>query len=166
MIRLNYADSELFMLLVLPEEGGMESLLHALTEEGFGWFDCMAETDREIYLWLPKVDITAHNDLTDPLKEAGIALAFTNAADFRGIAEKPLKIDCVFQDVRIQIDEEGTRAAAVTQIDLAPSEAADEDREPPIRMRLDRPFVALIVDEETETVCFAAVIADPLDTEE
>ena len=71
----------------------------------------------------------------------------------------------MFQDVRIQIDEEGTRAAAVTQIDLAPSEAADEDREPPIWMRLDRPFVALIVDTETETVCFAAVIANPQDTE-
>ena len=164
MLRLNYADSEMFMLLVLPEEGGMKSLLHALTEEGLGWFDCMMETDREIHLWLPKVDITAHNDLTHSLQSAGMSTAFTDVADFSGIAEEPLMISNVCQDVRIQFDEESTRATAITMFMMGGG--AGPILVSPIRMRLDRPFVALIVDEETETVCFAAVIADPLDTEE
>ena len=163
MLRLNYADSEMFMLLAFPEEGGMEALLQMLIEEELGWFDGMAETDREIILWLPKVDITAHNDLTEPLQNAGVSAAFTDVADFSGIAEEPLMISSVCQDVRIQFDEESTRATAITMLMMGGGEAPM--RETPILMRLDRPFVALIVEAETETVCFAAVIADPQATE-
>ena len=151
------------MFLALPEEGEMDALLQSLSKEGLGFFDCIEAVEREVILWLPKVDIKVHNELKEPLQALGMDLPFTNAADLGGIAEEPLKIGDILQDIRIQIDEEGTLAAAVTEIDLAAGEAYDP--EPPILMRLDRPFVALIVDGETGTVCFAAVVMNPLGDE-
>ncbi|MBQ6173492.1 MAG: hypothetical protein IJK28_02590 [Clostridia bacterium] len=161
LLRLDYAEENggMHMLLILPPEGGTADVLRDLAGEGLGYFARMAETDREIILRLPRTDITARNDLNDPLREAGVTLAFTDAADFGGIAETPLCISAVAQDVRLQIDEEGTRAAAVTEV-LLPAEAALPPEEP-VLMVLDRPFIVLIVDEETAAVCFAAVVTDP-----
>ena len=161
LLQLDYADAHtgMAMLIALPPEGKLPELLSGLRAEGLDYFSCMEATNREITLLLPKVDIAARTDLTEPLQTAGIRIAFTDAADFSGISEKPLKINRVCQNARLRIDEEGTSAAAVTEIELAPGEA--EPIEEPVLMNVNRPFVVLIVDKETYTVVFAAVITDP-----
>ena len=161
LLQLDYAEahSGMAMLIALPPEGELPDLLSGLRDEGLDYFSCMEATNREITLFLPKVDITARTDLTEPLQAVGIRIAFTDAADFSGISEKPMKINRVCQDTRLRIDEEGTSAAAVTEIELAPGEA--EPIEEPVLMNVNRPFVVLIVDKETDAVAFAAVIADP-----
>jgi len=163
LLQLDYAEAhdDMAMLIALPPEGKVSDLLTRLREEELDFFSCMEATDREITLYLPKVDITSHTDLTEPLQAVGVRTAFTDAADFSGISEKPTKIDRVCQEARLRIDEEGTGAAAVTEIEMAPVEA--EPVEEPVLMNVDRPFVALIVDKETNAVVFAAVIADPAD---
>ena len=95
------------MLIALPPEGKLPELLSGLCEEGLDYFSCMEETNREITLRLPKVDITARTDLTEPLQAVGIRIAFTDAADFSGISEKPMKINRVCQDTRLRIDWNG-----------------------------------------------------------
>ena len=161
LIQLDYAAAHdgVVMLIALPPEGGLPGLLSALREEGLDYFSCMEPIRREVTLLLPKADITAHADLTLPLQAAGIRTAFTDAADFSGISGMPLKIDCVRQDARLSMDEEGTRAAAVTEIDLPATEVIPFEE--PVLMNVNRPFTALIVDQTTDTVVFAAVVADP-----
>ncbi len=164
LLQLDYADAHtgMVMLIALPPEGKLPELLSGLREEGLDYFSCMEVTNREITLFLPKVDIMTHADLTEPLQAAGIRIAFTDVADFSGISEKPLKINRVCQDARLRIDEEGTSAAAVTEIEMAPAEA--EPLEEPVLMNVNHPFVVLIVDKETNAVVFAAVITDPVGT--
>ena len=71
------------------------------------------------------------------------------------------RVRYILTDFRVlDIDEEGTCAAAVTEIDFPATEALQ--LEEPILMNVDRPFVALIVDRETDAIVFAAVIADPV----
>ncbi len=161
LLQLDYADAHtgMVMLIALPPEGKLPELLSGLRAEGLDYFSCMEATNREITLLLPKVDIAARTDLTEPLQTAGIRIAFTDAADFSGISEKPLKINRVCQNARLRIDEEGTSAAAVTEIELAAGEAAPIEE--PVLMNVNRPFVVLIVDKETDTVVFAAAITDP-----
>ena len=65
----------------------------------------------------------------------------------------------VRQDAHLSMDEEGTRAAAVTEIDLPATEVIPFEE--PVLMNVNRPFTALIVDQTTDTVVFAAVVADP-----
>ena len=157
MIRLDYWDSGLFMLIALPQEGRMSDALGALSENGLSWFDGL-DTAR-VSLALPKFDIVCTRSLTGPLARLGLAGPFSDAADFSGIREDPLKITEVLQKVRIQVDEKGTRAAAVTEIAMADGAAFEPD--PPVVMCLDRPFIVIIAEEETGAVCFSGVVADP-----
>ena len=109
-------------------------------------------------LALPKVDISVENSLNDALKAAGVQTAFTGNADFSGVSDTSLQISSVIQKARLIVDEDGTKAAAVTEIAMPTSALITED---PIEFRADHPFVAVIANESTGTVCFAAVIANP-----
>lgn len=160
-LRLDYNSRRggLHMIVALPPEGGMPALLSALAEEGLAWFSGMKTVDRSVILALPKADLTCSANLSAPLAEA-MPLAFGAGADFGALSSDPLTIGGVFQEVRLQIDEEGTKAAAVTEIEVRDGAAAPSWEEP-IHMTADRPFLVLIVDEGTGSVCFAAVVAEP-----
>ena len=73
-------------------------------------------------------------------------------------AEGPLFLDWVFQKVKIEVNEEGTEAAAVTEAVAATESAPMED---PINLHLDNPFVYGIIDLETGTPLFLGLLEDP-----
>ena len=162
---LKYAKSWMSMLLILPAEGSMQAMLKALAEEGPDWFygkeewilDAYPYMGRDIRLKLPKVDFKVSNDLSAPLSQLGLSLAFTGAADFSGISEEKISIGGILQDVSLQIDEKGTKAAAVTETIY--SIGIEPNRMEPVEVVFDRPFLALIMYDNN--LCFAAVVADP-----
>lgn len=157
-IRLDYRDSGLYMLVALPREGGLADALAGIAAEGLSWFGEMDR--REIRLSLPKIDISASNTLTGDLAALGIERAFTDFAEFPGISEKPLKVSDVLQKVRVQVDEEGTRAAAVTAVMMEAAGMALDAPEP-TAFDVNRPYILLIAEEATGAVCFAGVVCDP-----
>ena len=159
MIRLNYAGSGLCMLIALPPEGGMDAALDALAERGLDWFE-LPEASTEVTLALPKLDISVSNGLAGTLQALDVERAFSDFAQFGGISDRPLKVDDVIQKVRVQVDEEGTRAAAVTEIIMVDGCAMDEGPQP-IPMVVDRPFVMVIADGDTGAICFAGAVANP-----
>ena len=159
IIRLPYADSALEMWIALPGEGvEMDNLMDALAAQGM---DDLKEgaVEREVDLFLPKFDLTTENSLSDALKALGLELPFGSDADFSGISGVPMRIDEILQKVRVQLDEEGTRAAAATAAIVACMAAIPEEE--PVEMRADRPFVFVIADAETGSVCFAGVVENP-----
>ena len=159
MIRLDYAGSGLYMLVALPPEGGMDAALDALAERGLGWFG-LPEESTEVALALPKLDISVSNGLAGTLQALGVEKAFSDFAQFGGISDRPLKVDDVIQKVRVQVDEDGTRAAAVTEIIMADGCALD-DGPKPVSMVVNRPFLVVIAEEETGAVCFAGAVVNP-----
>ena len=159
IIRLPYADSALEMWIALPGEGvEMDNLMDALAAQGMDDLKEGAE-EREVDLFLPKFDLTTENSLSDALKALGLELPFGSDADFSGISGVPMRIDEILQKVRVQLDEEGTRAAAATAAIVACMAAIPEEE--PVEMRADRPFVFVIADAETGSVCFAGVVENP-----
>lgn len=157
-IRLDYRDSGLYMLALLPEAGGLDAALDALADDCAGCFAGMAR--RKVCLSLPKLDVSASNDLTAALRALGIERAFTDDADFTGISDEPLCVSDVLQKVRVQLDEDGTRAAAVTAV-IAVNKAMIVKEEPPVVLTFDRPFILLIAEETTGAICFAGAVCDP-----
>ena len=159
IIRLPYADSALEMWIALPGEGvEMDNLMDALAAQGMDDLKEGAE-EREVDLFLPKFDLTTENSLSDALKALGLELPFGSDADFSGISGVPMRIDEILQKVRVQLDEEGTRAAAATAAIVACMAAIPEEE--PVEMRADRPFAFAIADAETGSVCFAGVVENP-----
>lgn len=156
--RLDYRDSGLYMLVVLPEAGKLESALDALAMDPLG---AMGElSPRKVVLSLPKLDFTAENKLSEGLQALGIREAFTDGADLSGISEEPLMVSDVFQKARLQVDEAGTRAAAVTEMTIV-AKGMNPEEDPPARLTVDRPFILIIAEEQTGAVCFAAAVCDP-----
>ena len=163
IVRLPYAGGALEMWIALPGEGvsiGLDGLLDALAEQGMDYLKDGAE-EREVDLFLPKFDLTTENSLSDALKVLGVELPFDENADFSGISEVPLRIDEILQKVRVQLDEEGTKAAAATAAIVACMALVPEEE--PVEVRADRPFAFVIADAETESVCFAGVVENPVE---
>lgn len=160
IVRLPYKDSALEMWIVLPEENGMPALLDALAEAGPEPFIQDAAT-REVILSLPKIDITDDNDLVGPLKALGVNAAFAPEADFSAMSDTPMRVGSVRQKARITMDEESTKAAAVTQVVMLATALAPDSRPEPIVMTVNRPYLLMIRDGETGALCFNAVVENP-----
>jgi len=127
------------------------------TVEQYCSFDWM-NTDWQ-YCALP---VTLSEDPNDTL--VGLKFVFdysynTNSADFFGISDTSLCVDEILQKVRVQVDEQGTKAAAATA--LLMRYAALIRPEEPVEMNVDRPFVFVISDAETGSVCFAGAVENP-----
>ena len=159
IVRLPYQEGGLEMWIAMPEKGGMDALLDTLQNEGMFYLVSDAQPC-QVELAMPKVDISDDHTLTAALKALGIETAFDGEkADFSGISDTGLCIDDVLQKNCLQINEQGTRAAAVTMMVMKTMMAIPE--EVPVEMNVNRPFAFVISDGETGSVCFAGVIENP-----
>ena len=80
-------------------------------------------------------------------------------SDFSGMAEEGgLFISSVRQSAYLEVNEQGTRAAAATVVAMAGSAL---ETEPPVDMTVNRPYILLVYDAETNSILFAAVVSDP-----
>lgn len=152
-----YAGGRYVFAGLLPAEGTTpEKLLQAL--DGEALLNALGEPQtEEVHVAIPKlIAATDRMQLKETLRAMGMELAFTDAADFSRLAEKPLKIDSVQHKVWLQLDEQGTQAAAVTSTLMAPTAAAD--MEEPKTIALTRPFLFVIFDHETQSIVFLGIV--------
>jgi len=125
---------------------------------------CQKLCESEGRLWLPRFGLDYKNDLQGSLMRLGMRDAFVSSADFTGIGrcEPPLYLSGVVHRATAKFDEEGGEAAAATVVSLRflGSRHAPEE---PWEMRVDRPFLAVIMDDPTQTMLFAGVVMNPED---
>jgi serpin B len=83
-------------------------------------------------------------------------------ADFSGMTgDEDLFISDVVHRAFIDVDEEGTEAAAATAVEMAATSAEEDEEEEPIELVIDRPFIFLIRDRYTGTILFLGRVLDP-----
>ena len=147
------------MYVFLPDAGSSpEKLLgimsgdtwQRVTEPGF--------SEREGTVVLPRFKLEYGVELKQPLRAMGMKAAF-GKADFSGISDHPLFISAVRQRTFVEVNEEGTEAAAVTEVLIATG--IDMNPPKPFEMIVDRPFLFLIEDKQTGTILFMGVVFDP-----
>ena len=166
-IELPYADGEAVMDIILSEDDealsspdAFKKLSPSDRDEFLAGLAGAEET--KIYaLRLPKftMDLTC-SDLKETLQKMGAVSSFDpEKADFSGIT-KNLYISDISHRAKIEVDEEGSRAAAVTEIEMAVTGAFVEDEER-IEFVCDRPFVFVIRDSATKTILFTGVVNTP-----
>lgn len=159
-IDLPYEGERLSMTVILPREPGGLAALEAGLDSGLqDWLSQLdAEQPRRVLLHLPKVETALSYELIPQLTALGMGVAFTGAADFRGIADAPLAISQVVHKTFLRIDEKGTEAAAATGIAVELTSAPVTS---PPTFRADHPFLFLIRDRETGAVLFLGRISRP-----
>lgn len=143
---------------LLPEEGMTpEEFISQLSPDDF--MELFAnKTNDTVNIGMPKFCSDYDTELSEALKALGVKLAFTPQADFSQMADTNtglLYINRVLHKTHIEVDEKGTKAAAVTAIEMT-DEACFEQPEPK-SVILDRPFVYAIMDMETNLPIFIGV---------
>jgi serpin B len=88
-----------------------------------------------------------------------MGVAFNSSANFTQMSRIPLNINQVKHKTFVEVNEEGTEAAAVTAIGIVTTSA--QIPEEPFRMIVDRPFYCAIRDNQTGTLLFIGSIVEP-----
>lgn len=109
---------------------------------------------------LPKFKIEYEVELNDPLKALGMRRAFSEGANFSGMADGALFIGSVKQKSYVDVNEEGTEAAAVTVVAVH-ALAVESPPSQHFAMVLDRPFFFVISDVNTGSILFMGIVNDP-----
>ena len=89
----------------------------------------------------------------------GMENAFSAGADFSNMTDAAINISMVLHKTHVEVDEKGTKAAAATVVGATPSAAAIDTREPKY-VRLDRPFIYMIVDNCSNLPLFIGTVND------
>lgn len=161
---LPYEDESMAMVALMP--AGNQTVREMY--EAMEWSDIadiLAQKGTKLCnLQLPKFEVTFERNLNESLKEMGLEKAFDEVlADLSGMGKTKdgtnIFIDLVFQKAVVIVDEEGTEAAAVTQVLVARNSCAIE--EPPVNIFFDRPFLYMIVDLEKEIPLFMGIMDNP-----
>jgi serine protease inhibitor len=112
----------------------------------------------ELDLSLPRFTLDFHALLKDPLAQMGMSRAFQPGADFQPMGSPNFFIGNVIHKSRLEVDEEGTVATAVTGVTMTASAVMRREHKV---LTFDRPFAVLLCDTSTGAILFAGVIYDP-----
>ncbi len=158
-VELPYGQGKISMFLLLPEEKtGLPALLKQLTPENWSaWRARFASRQGEIAL--PRFRIEYEQSLKPALSQLGMGLAFDlNRADFSAMCSQPrLAIGDVKHKSFIEVNEEGTEAAAVTSVEMVMTAIPVNS----FSLVFNRPFLFLIQDNTTGTILFIGTVVHP-----
>lgn len=157
-VDLAYGDSIFSMTVFLPkEEKTVEDVIAELTPENYDlWLSKFSNQTLDLYL--PKFKLEYGTKLKRTLSDMGMGLAFTDAADFSNMVEGGgVHIDDVIHKAFLEVNEEGTEAAAVTVVVIVESSV-----QIPVVFKADRPFFFVIRDNKTNSILFMGKLVNPL----
>jgi serpin B len=159
-VEIPYQNSPYAMIVWLPRKiDGLAKLESEWAGEG-ATKSLEKLATAEVELYLPKFKVEATLSLAETLGALGMGQAFTPAADFSGISSEKLWISAVVHQALVEVDEEGTEAAAATAI-VAPTAAlAPEERVKKV-FRADHPFLFAIRHGETGEMLFLGRVETP-----
>ena len=162
MVRLPYKGDKQSMVVVLPHQPeDLNSVELQFTGKDFEkvfWYN-----RPEVILALPKFKMTLPLSLNGHLNALGMRSAFTDSGDFSRMTERnDLYISDVIHKAFIEVNEEGTEAAAATAVIMQIESTGPHDPPKPKEFIADHPFLFYIIDDETKAILFMGRIMEPV----
>lgn len=159
-ISLPYGNEQFYMSILLPHENvSVDDIINNF--DAVGMKELIQNADSSVApLYLPKFQMEYEIVLNEALRDLGIKDAFLpGIADFSLLFESSdaLAISKVNHKTFIEVDEEGTEAAAATSVEIVLTSLPSTSS--PIR--INRPFVFFIMEKSTENILFIGKILDP-----
>lgn len=171
MLEIPYKGEEISMLLILPKsEDERKKFLEenpnvklANPDTFFNW-ESIKEVkntmrNQEVFVKIPKFKFETKYFMKKNFERMGMQVPFTDDADFSGMAKTPLKISEVIHQAFIEVNEEGTEAAAATAVVMTKINSALPMSTP--EFIADHPFYFVIQENETGAILFVGYVEDP-----
>lgn len=152
MVELPYGERGRFVLdVILPK-----AYLDKVTAMNQARFDALTASleERRVNFKMPEFKMESTVNLADILADMGMPRAFSPFAEFGGISEVPLMIDNVLQKTYIDLNKDGTEAAAVTVISMRVTSVGPGYDLPYIDFIADRPFLFVIRERQSGAIMF------------
>ncbi len=160
ILQMPYKGNELAMMVILPKAGGtIESVDKQIVAEPAS-VTSVRRRKVELEVYLPKFKMTCGTlEMKGILQDMGMKEAFTDSADFSGMTGKTdLCISKVMHKAFVEVNEEGTEAAAATAVGMTLTSVA---LAPPV-FRADRPFIFIIKENaKSQTILFMGRMCNP-----
>ena len=158
LLEMPYDGKDLSMLIILPRENNLDNVESQITSTKlFEWKSMLNEQNVDIFI--PKFKFEAKYFLVESLSNMGMPTAFTGAADFSEMdGTKTLLIDKVIHQAFVEVNEEGTEAAAATAVIIIKSSATIGYKK---EFRADHPFIFIIQEKNTGNILFMGRVTDP-----
>jgi serpin B len=156
VVEMPYGGDAFTMVVVLPHPGvSLQSVVDGLDSEQWAWWMTNL-SEVEVVVEMPKFSFEYEIGLKDVLTSLGMGIAFDDSsADFTKINPAgDLHISTVKHKTFVQVDEEGTEAAAATSVEVGVTSA-------PLPFVIDRPFLFAIRERITGTILFMGKMVDP-----
>ncbi len=159
VLELPYVDEELSMVILLPKQfDALDEFEKTLTPDNLTqWLPKIHKL--EVVVFVPKFKMTSQFSLASVLKSMGMKDAFSSDADFSGInGKRDLFISAVIHKAYVEVNEEGTEAAAATGVVMRLTSIGPA----PIPVfRANHPFLFLIRDNLSGSILFIGRVANP-----
>lgn len=158
-IDLPYGQGNYSMVVLLPnDDSSLNELINQLDNEEW---NTLMQSMGEPSAWnleLPKFKFEYENTLNNELIDLGLGLAFTDSAGFTGINKNGgLKISRVKHKTFVEVNEEGTEAAAVTSVVMEYTSVGPNTN----TFIIDHPFLFVIKEKYTNAILFIGTVTDP-----
>jgi serine protease inhibitor len=155
---LGYANDD-FKLVILTTKSAPASLSEFSTVTG--WLNGRGFEPKNGEVGLPKLSLSAAEELLRPLDALGLRPARQMPDALEGFSAMPLAITRVVQKLDLRLSEEGTEAAAATAVVATRSLAPHEH----VRMIVDKPFMFALRDQNTGLILFAGYLGAPAESD-
>jgi len=159
-VDLPYGDGSFSMTIFLPHpQRDIDSLIAKFDHESFNyWVSCLSFPSDSFDIYFPKFTLEYELKLNDALQALGMGVAFDPwLADFTKMYKNgEVWINEVKHKTFIEVNEEGTEAAAVTSVQMYCSV------NPHSGFRVDRPFVFMVRENQSQTILFIGKIVEPV----
>ncbi|MCK5027185.1 MAG: serpin family protein [Candidatus Pacebacteria bacterium] len=159
VLELPYSGDDLSMLIFLPKDDDIKTFENSITVERLiEWKKDLRE--QRVDVFIPRFKFETKYFMAETLKEMGMPTAFSGSADFSGMTGKrDLFISAVIHQAFVEVNEEGTEAAAATAVVMELTSAAEPAPIP--TFRADHPFVFIIQEKGTGSILFIGRVSDP-----
>jgi serpin B len=168
--RFNYAENDALQILELPYNGNDTSMIIILPKQDLASIDASLNAE-SLELWkqsmssqmvdvyIPKFKFETKYMMREMLVSMGMREAFSDEADFSGMTgKKDLMIDQVIHQAFVEVNEEGTEAAAATAVVMKVTAINLEQKV----FRADHPFIFIIQQKDTGNILFMGRVENPV----
>ena len=160
-VELPYGNQAFSMVAILPgDEIDINQLIDYLDDAK--WQNVVNNlSERQVWLKLPRFKVECELPLNEPVQYTGMKRIFDGFfAEFAHISDTPLCVSEIKQKTFVEVNEEGTEAAAVTVIGMIPTAAPIFE---PVQFFASRPFLYLIKEKSTGAILFIGRMDEPIE---
>jgi len=160
LLEIPYSGDDLSLNILLPnEKQGFNQLKNDLKDFAVIENSIRNLRESEVHVTIPKFKIEAEYELKEQLSKLGMTQVFTSAADLSGInGKKDLEVSKIIHKAVVEVNEEGSEAAAATAIVIKYSASIDPNKPKVYEFKADHPFMFFIRDNRNGMILFVGQI--------